>query len=43
MIAPRGDCDPGFICFEGSQLSNPTDNTTGIECPKGGYCPAGKK
>ena len=43
MIAPRGDCDPGYICYEGSQESNPNDGVNGIICPKGGYCPAGKK
>jgi len=36
-IKPSGLCDPGFYCSGSSFTSSPPD-TTGGECPKGGYC-----
>ena len=42
LLSPRGECDPGFLCYSGATTSGPTDGTTGEICPAGGYCVAGK-
>ncbi|XP_066292997.1 multiple epidermal growth factor-like domains protein 11 isoform X1 [Branchiostoma lanceolatum] len=34
-------CNPGYICFPNSTVSNPTDGIMGYICPAGYYCPAG--
>ncbi|CAH1274241.1 Hypp5282 [Branchiostoma lanceolatum] len=34
-------CNPGYICFPNSTVSNPTDGMMGYICPAGYYCPAG--
>jgi hypothetical protein len=36
-----GKCQAGYVCNEGSSVSNPTDNIMGYKCPKGAYCPSG--
>lgn len=36
-----GKCMAGYVCIEGSSVSNPTDNIMGYICPKGAYCPSG--
>jgi hypothetical protein len=36
-----GKCQAGYVCLEGSTVSNPTDNIAGYICPQGAYCPAG--
>ena len=45
---PRGQCDPGFYCIEGSNTSAPNapgafrvPESVGGICPPGGYCPQG--
>ncbi|CAG5113265.1 Oidioi.mRNA.OKI2018_I69.chr2.g7385.t1.cds [Oikopleura dioica] len=40
LTAPRDKCDPGYICFTGSPISNPLD-IYGSECSAGGYCEQG--
>ncbi|CAH1797039.1 unnamed protein product, partial [Owenia fusiformis] len=36
---PTGLCDPGFYCFLGSNISNPTTiDATGGPCPSGTFC-----
>ena len=42
LTAPRGQCDPGFLCYGGAYTSGPTDGVTGDFCTAGGYCEAGK-
>jgi hypothetical protein len=50
LTAPRGPCDPGYYCLEGSSTPAPIDPDdplsgkpipTGGMCPSGGYCPIG--
>jgi hypothetical protein len=36
-----GDCDAGFYCDRGANVSQPTDGVTGGVCPAGNYCPQG--
>ena len=43
LTAPRGQCDPGFLCYGGAYTSGPTDGVTGDYCTAGGYCEAGKQ
>eukprot|EP00344_Euplotes_crassus_P009321 CAMPEP_0197016988 /NCGR_PEP_ID=MMETSP1380-20130617/79288_1 /TAXON_ID=5936 /ORGANISM="Euplotes crassus, Strain CT5" /LENGTH=1521 /DNA_ID=CAMNT_0042444029 /DNA_START=1979 /DNA_END=6544 /DNA_ORIENTATION=- len=31
-------CDKGYVCYDNSQTSNPTDGTQGKICPVGYYC-----
>uniref|UniRef100_A0A7S3JP84 Chitin-binding type-2 domain-containing protein n=1 Tax=Aureoumbra lagunensis TaxID=44058 RepID=A0A7S3JP84_9STRA len=45
---PRGSCDPGYYCIEGSNTSAPNapgayrvPESVGGVCPAGGYCPLG--
>ena len=37
LPAPRGPCDAGFFCLEGSYSSAPRDGLIGDICPRGGY------
>jgi len=39
--APAGNCSNGYYCATNSSSAQPTDGTTGDECPVGHYCPAG--
>ena len=41
LSGPRGQCDPGYLCYEGSDSAAPVDGIKGIICPIGGYCPIG--
>ena len=41
LSVPRGDCDPGYLCFGGATIAAPTDGVEGEICPIGGYCPSG--
>ncbi|XP_023933458.1 uncharacterized protein LOC106181652, partial [Lingula anatina] len=41
LLQARGQCDPGFLCYSGATTSAPNDNTTGVICPRGGYCTSG--
>ena len=41
LSRPRGLCDPGYLCYNGSKVAAPTDGIQGIICPVGGYCPEG--
>ena len=34
-------CDAGFVCIQGASRPEPTDQTTGQQCPLLGYCPKG--
>lgn len=34
-------CDPGWFCTSGAQVSQPSDGITGDICPQGKYCPRG--
>jgi hypothetical protein len=34
-----GKCQAGYVCKEGSTVSNPNDNIMGYKCPKGAFCP----
>lgn len=36
-------CKAGFVCFNGSDVANPTDRVHGYRCPKKHYCPEGSK
>ena len=40
-IAPAGNCSDGYFCAGNATTAQPTDGTTGDECPLGHYCPAG--
>ena len=37
------DCDAGYYCASGANISMPTDGTTGDICPIGNYCPTGSQ
>ncbi|XP_046718698.1 zonadhesin isoform X3 [Silurus meridionalis] len=41
LVQPSGPCVPGFLCFLGATVPNPTDNNTGALCPPGVYCQLG--
>lgn len=41
MVWCLGDCDAGFYCDRGANVSQPTDGVTGGVCPAGNYCPQG--
>ncbi|CAG2223568.1 unnamed protein product [Mytilus edulis] len=41
LSAVQGDCDPGFLCYNAANTSQPTDGVTGESCPKGMYCDGG--
>lgn len=41
LSAPSGDCLGGFLCTGSSPVANPINQTFGIECPVGHYCPEG--
>ena len=41
MSGPRGQCDPGYLCYGGTKIAAPTDGIQGKICPIGGYCPVG--
>ena len=36
-----GECDAGYYCSSGANVSTPTDGITGDICPAGFYCPTG--
>ncbi|XP_064159371.1 SCO-spondin [Anguilla rostrata] len=41
LVEPTGRCRPGFLCFGGAQVPNPTDHQTGSPCPRGAFCQQG--
>ncbi|XP_036393698.1 multiple epidermal growth factor-like domains protein 11 [Megalops cyprinoides] len=38
---PTGPCAPGFLCYGGAQVPNPTDPRSGSLCPPGAFCQLG--
>ena len=38
---PFQACQAGYWCIGGSIISNPENESYGIKCPKGTYCPKG--
>lgn len=40
-ITQAGNCSDGYYCAGNATTSQPTDGTTGDQCPTGNYCPAG--
>ncbi|GMF22634.1 unnamed protein product [Phytophthora lilii] len=41
LSAPSGPCLAGFVCVEGSPVSNPVGQAYGYVCPVASYCPEG--